>query len=168
MGSFIFLPSLVPEIFNFEEAIIHKISNTPHVYAYNIFPALWMQIETTFVFIFRWSRDVIDGIRLADTENPGVKKKKSSNRKWILIDIRKGIRQIQRRDLYLLIYQGASKKSKKIGIKTWKQFFKSISLHNGGDSDVALFRRERQKYWEPVKKTRKLRRRIIHFPHAIL
>ena len=77
MGSFIFLPSLVPEIFNFEEAIIHKISNTPHVYPYNIFPALWMQIETTFVFIFRWSRDVIDGIRLADTENPGVKKKRN-------------------------------------------------------------------------------------------
>ena len=43
---------------------------------YNIFPALWMQIETTFVFIFRWSHDVIDDIRLAATENPGVKKKR--------------------------------------------------------------------------------------------
>ena len=121
MASFILLPSLVPEIFNFEEAIIHKISNTPHVYAYNIFPTLWMQFETTFVFIFHWSHDVIDGIRLAATENPGVKKKKSNNRKWILIDIRKGIRQIQRRDLYLLIYQGASEKSKKNRYKNMKK-----------------------------------------------
>ena len=62
MRSFIVLSSLIPELFNFEEAIIHKISNMPHAYTYNIFLALWMQIETTFDFIFRWSHDVIDGI----------------------------------------------------------------------------------------------------------
>ena len=66
---YLFLPSL--EIFNFKEAIIFKISNTPHTYAYNSFPALWMQIKTNFVFIFCWSRDVINGIPLAATENPG-------------------------------------------------------------------------------------------------
>ena len=77
MGSFIFLPSLVPEIFNFKVAKIYKNSDLPLAWPAHMIMAEEQKNISTFVFGFCWSGDVINRSLLVIPKNPGVRKNRN-------------------------------------------------------------------------------------------